>query len=377
MTKKKKIEDWLGIDRRHIKKALHDLEKWYEEQIKTPKARRALKRIFDEYEIKVEGMDEWPTKYPQIEFHKDPLIKSFLIFLFLRPQKTLPSDPEELDEWAREGKWILSSSAKGYVENSPTIEDLINTGWGNCMALSCLYKILATERDIDCKISILTKHALNLIFVPEKIVIDVTNHVFGGKPDEAYKKMDSLFHYETVRESSEEFAYYIILGERSRVVRKHKDTIKFYDKALKIDSDHAGAWGNTGLALKSLGKQEKAIKCLDKALKIDPDDAHVWNNKGTSLYSLGKHKEAMECYDKALKIDPEDVQVWNNMGAALYSLGKHKEAINCYDKALKIDPDYALVWSNKGDALDALGKQEEAEKCFKKARKLGNNIDKI
>ena len=59
-------------------------------------------------------------------------------------------------------------------------------------------------------------------------------------------------------------------------------------------------------------KYKNALKCFDKAIELRPEYAYALNNKGYTLYSLGKHKEALKYIDTSLKIDPSNVYAWRN-----------------------------------------------------------------
>jgi len=138
----------------------------------------------------------------------------------------------------------------------------------------------------------------------------------------------------------------ILKGNEFYYKNEYEKSIECYDKALKIDSKYAEAWGNKGVALTDLGKYKEGIEYIDKALEIDPNDATVWNSKAAALNNLGKYNEAIEYIDKALEKDPNDADALHNKGFALNYLGKYNEAIECFNKALKIDPDNANTLSN-------------------------------
>src|SRR2546426_12274741 len=110
----------------------------------------------------------------------------------------------------------------------------------------------------------------------------------------------------------------------------------------------------TGNDLFDQGNYENAIKYYDKALEINSTDINVLYNKALALDSLGRHDEAVSYYDKVLAIKPNDTDSLNNKGLDLDVLGKHDEAISYYDKVLLINPTDADALYNKGLALDNL-----------------------
>ena len=59
-------------------------------------------------------------------------------------------------------------------------------------------------------------------------------------------------------------------------------------KAIKINSNHADAHNNLGIAFAELKEREKAIKCFENVIKIQPKNAAAFNNLGTEYKNLGK-----------------------------------------------------------------------------------------
>ena len=61
-----------------------------------------------------------------------------------------------------------------------------------------------------------------------------------------------------------------------------------------------------GSALSKLKRYKEAIDWFDKALAIDPNYIFSLRNKGSALNKLKRYKEAIGWFDKALAIDPND-----------------------------------------------------------------------
>ena len=115
----------------------------------------------------------------------------------------------------------------------------------------------------------------------------------------------------------------------------------------------------------SLQDYEEAVKWYDKALKSDSQYFDALDGKGTALSSLGKYEEALECYYKAARVNPSDPGILNSIGVAIGSLGKYEEAITWYDKALEIDPNYMYSLYNKALASSNLKNYEQALEWYK------------
>jgi tetratricopeptide (TPR) repeat protein len=104
---------------------------------------------------------------------------------------------------------------------------------------------------------------------------------------------------QAIRNESKTF---IVQGDQLRSREDYKESVKYYDKAIEIDSKSALAWSNKGYALSNLDKSyyDESIKCFDKAIEIDSKYKLAWNNKGYALEDLGKKEQAIEDYDKVL-----------------------------------------------------------------------------
>ena len=145
----------------------------------------------------------------------------------------------------------------------------------------------------------------------------------------------------------------------------YPDLIKFYDKAIEINSNcennavdvwlylcYALAWrpirygssskkiGEIWVQIRDTDRQrqrlEKALDCLDKALECNSkysDDPYIWASKGQTLfYYLGRCEEAIKYYDKALEIAPAYHDVLYCKQIALEKLGKDEDARKCFDQ---------------------------------------------
>jgi tetratricopeptide (TPR) repeat protein len=153
-------------------------------------------------------------------------------------------------------------------------------------------------------------------------------------------------------------------GVSLSALKRHKEAIISYDRALQIDPRYTFAWIGKGVALDELANHAEAIDCYDKALAIDPRDDTTWSNKGIVLKNIGRFQEAIDCYEKALAIDPQNMRAWSNKAGVLRALDRYEEAIICHEKALAIDSRFVNAWTGKANALCELGRHKEAVSCY-------------
>jgi len=193
---------------------------------------------------------------------------------------------------------------------------------------------------------------------------------------------------DSVTESQDLVSQGIILGKSGQ----YNESMKIFDKAIKINSQDSDAWTGKGLALMGLNRSDEAIKIFDKALKINPQNSMTWYCKGLVFESLKKPEEAIKAYDKAIEIEPlnspvnsralehkktlslsntekpsDSVTESQNLvsqGAILTQSGQYDKAMKVFDKAIESDPQNPAAWSCKGITLTILGKYDEAIKAF-------------
>lgn len=139
---------------------------------------------------------------------------------------------------------------------------------------------------------------------------------------------------------------HVSLGSLSYLAGKKDEAIQEFKKAIKINSNRAGAYYNLALAYYDTGRREGAINAYKKALKIKPDYSEAFNGLGDAYYGLGKKLEAIEEYKKAVKVNRKYADAYYNLGKAYVSLGMTKDAISAYEKVIEINTDDADVCYN-------------------------------
>ena len=161
----------------------------------------------------------------------------------------------------------------------------------------------------------------------------------------------------------------IISAHEKLKLEDYEGAIADYDKAIKIDLNHAPAYHNRGIAKDELKDYIGAIADYDKAIEIEPKYALAYSNRGLTKYKLEDYKGAIADYDKAIEIDPNDASTYSIRGIAKSKLEDYEGAIADYNKAITINPDNLAAYFLKAISLHALNKTENKEviiKCFEK-----------
>lgn len=136
---------------------------------------------------------------------------------------------------------------------------------------------------------------------------------------------------------SEQFDKVFQRGINSLNSRNLLDARKYFEEAIKIDTNIVSAHNNLGITFIELGLLEKAKQCFNKVIQKDPSHAKAYNNIGIIYLQSGNLIIAKEYFTKSIQINPDYVNAhWN-----LHSLSKTiDDALVILEKILKIDPNF-------------------------------------
>ncbi|XP_067028300.1 tetratricopeptide repeat protein 28-like [Acropora muricata] len=178
----------------------------------------------------------------------------------------------------------------------------------------------------------------------------------------------------------------------------YRKAVKYCEKHLKIaieigERDGEGkAYGNLGIAYRSLGDYRKAIEYLEKQMKIAIEigdrggEGGAYGNLGTAYRSLGNYRKALKYFKKQLKIAIEigdrggEGAAYGNLGTAYWSLGDYRKAIEYLEKRLKIAIENGdrggegAAYGNLGIAYRSLSDYRKAIEYLEKHLKIAIEI---
>jgi Flp pilus assembly protein TadD len=149
-----------------------------------------------------------------------------------------------------------------------------------------------------------------------------------------------------------------------------KEAIKFFQKALTLESGSAGFHFGLASAYYQTKQPDEAILQCQKSLAIDPDNADAHNNLGKSLRQTGQVNEMITHFQRAVEIKPDFAAAHNNLGCVLFQTGRINEAITHFQRAVEIEPDYAEAHNNLGLSLFRAGRVNEAIAHFQRALEI-------
>ena len=128
------------------------------------------------------------------------------------------------------------------------------------------------------------------------------------------------------------------------------------------------ALANKGVVMYDLHKYTEAIRYYDKALAIDSRNINALNNKGNALVKLVENIRPIE-YHYQPNTSPTPYPsyvIYYYTDLPLLNYGSYTEVIKYFDKALAIDPNATGILGNKGITLMLLHYYNDAVKLFDK-----------
>jgi Tfp pilus assembly protein PilF len=132
-------------------------------------------------------------------------------------------------------------------------------------------------------------------------------------------------------------------------------------------------WYNKGVDLYKEGNYNESIKAYEKAIKINPQDLDAWGNKGLAFDAQGNYSGAINAYDEAIRLDPNDAKAWYNKGLDLKALGNSIAADAAFAKANELasasHPDSIQSTTVKNQATE---QKTTASKLFNITASTGN-----
>jgi Tfp pilus assembly protein PilF len=148
---------------------------------------------------------------------------------------------------------------------------------------------------------------------------------------------------------------------------RHKEAFAFMEKAVQRAPSVAHFQANLSEMARVAGHVDRAVTAARTALQLDSGHAQAHNNLGIALYEKGEKTQAEASYRKALEHRVNFAEAWNNLGNVLRDRGAEDEALAAYDKAVACRPNYSEALANKGLCLRERGELAAAEQSFRQA----------
>ncbi|SHH28087.1 Tfp pilus assembly protein PilF [Anaerosphaera aminiphila DSM 21120] len=118
-----------------------------------------------------------------------------------------------------------------------------------------------------------------------------------------------------------------------------KDTIKYYELAIKYDANYDRAYYYLALAYDRVGEKQKALELFSKCVELDDMDYISYNDMGAIYEELKEYEKAKFFFEKSLEINPNYFRALFNMGVIFGRMGNINKALSYYKEALEESKD--------------------------------------
>ena len=130
------------------------------------------------------------------------------------------------------------------------------------------------------------------------------SHRYSGRIEESMALLDNVFG------PSEQTAEYMYqrAATVSLVGGRMEEAIKYYERAVQTDENHAGALFGLALQMDRLGRDEESLKYYEKAARAFPTGIGALINLGLIYEDRNDYQKAHQCYKRILDAYPEHPQ---------------------------------------------------------------------
>lgn len=130
----------------------------------------------------------------------------------------------------------------------------------------------------------------------------------------------------------------------------HRQALRDYQLAIKIDTAHYLNFYNQALAYRGLNILDSAIISYNNSIRCNPGYGSAYLNKGFIYIKLDSFQLAIEQFQSSLmvlKSTKERSFSLNNIGYCYYKLGEYELAQKIVSESLKINPTNSYAYRNK------------------------------
>jgi tetratricopeptide (TPR) repeat protein len=178
------------------------------------------------------------------------------------------------------------------------------------------------------------------------------------------------------------------LGASYEQMKKNKDAVAAYHRALDLDPDNLDTERALANALSNDGQLDEALKVLTGIVAAEPQDGQSQVRISDIQRRLGHYEEALKTLQKAKPLAPDSLELTYNEALIYDSLGRYDEAVAVLTKLVadseRADGKYSDgEKANRSIFLDRLGilyreenKTAEAVATYKKLQALGGDYVK-
>ncbi|MGB5989546.1 MAG: tetratricopeptide repeat protein [Marinifilaceae bacterium] len=129
-------------------------------------------------------------------------------------------------------------------------------------------------------------------------------------------------------------------------LKKYKEAIPFYEKALSYNFESAKCYAALANAHKELKNPTKALEYLHKGYELYPDNLFMLGELINYYLAGGEPEKAEQYLDAAIAQEPSNASFHRAKGQLYEKMDRPDSAIEAYEKTLELDPnDYVSIFN--------------------------------
>jgi tetratricopeptide (TPR) repeat protein len=166
----------------------------------------------------------------------------------------------------------------------------------------------------------------------EKLYVNIWSRMLSFNYAGAVAAADSLLHFHP-----DEKEGYLIRGQLYELADKDfESAIRYYQKAVEVDSTYAPAVMSLGYAYSALGLKKRALPMMERYIRLNPDAADPHASYADLLVRAGQYDDAIDQYTVSLKYKPDYWYAFVQRGNVMLTLGRLKEAESDYRRWIEV-----------------------------------------
>ncbi len=176
--------------------------------------------------------------------------------------------------------------------------------------------------------------------------------------------------YQTlINEAPENFRLYHNLALAFYKEGRFTEATEAASKARKLNAKSAKCHYLSGLIKKDAGLLKESIKDFDRALKLDEDFVSAYYQRGITCFLLERLEEARKMLEKVLLYEPGSLAANHNLGVVELAAQKFERTAECFSACARLDPAHIQDYHR---LLVEIGRAQVYQEIYAQGHRLKN-----
>lgn len=168
----------------------------------------------------------------------------------------------------------------------------------------------------------------------------------------------------------------IDLGDVAYKYQRYAQAEKFYQQAIKLNSQEASAHFRLGKVYAAQQRHAAAARAYERAFRLQPDFVLAQVRLDRTKHLSPPHAEATEPYNHLgeSELDEDEAMAYYDMGLVYQAHQRYLKAIDNYKQAIRLDPTYAAAHYGLGVAYIMSNNKQAAVKQYQALKRLNPEL---